>query len=46
MSDVILTMKNINKQFPGVKALSDVDLEIRAGEVLALMGENGAENLL
>ncbi|NLJ95497.1 MAG: sugar ABC transporter ATP-binding protein [Clostridiaceae bacterium] len=42
MSDVILTMKNINKQFPGVKALSDVDLEIRAGEVLALMGENGA----
>lgn len=38
----ILMMKNISKSFPGVKALSNVDLEIRKGEVHALMGENGA----
>jgi ribose transport system ATP-binding protein len=42
MGDVILTMKGIDKKFPGVQALSHVDLEIREGEVLALMGENGA----
>lgn len=42
MGDVILTMKGIDKSFPGVQALSHVDLEIRKGEVLALMGENGA----
>ena len=39
---VILTMKGIDKSFPGVHALDHVDLEIRKGEVLALMGENGA----
>lgn len=38
----ILLMKNISKSFPGVKALSNVDLELYKGEVLALMGENGA----
>lgn len=42
MGDVILTMKGIEKSFPGVHALKGVDLEIRKGEVLALMGENGA----
>ncbi|HHV31608.1 sugar ABC transporter ATP-binding protein [Caproiciproducens sp. LBM24188] len=42
MGDVILTMKGIDKRFPGVQALSGVNLEIRKGEVLALMGENGA----
>ena len=42
MGDIILTMKNIDKSFPGVQALDHVDLEIRKGEVLALMGENGA----
>lgn len=35
-------MKNITKSFPGVKALSNVDLDLYAGEVLALVGENGA----
>ena len=35
-------MKNINKAFPGVQALSDVTLKARAGTVHALMGENGA----
>ena len=38
----IVEMKNINKEFPGVKALSNVDLDVRKGEVHALVGENGA----
>ncbi|MEE0425809.1 MAG: sugar ABC transporter ATP-binding protein [Blautia sp.] len=42
MGEVILTMKGIDKSFPGVHALDHVDLEIRKGEVHALMGENGA----
>ena len=35
-------MENISKSFPGVRALDDVTLEVRGGEVHALMGENGA----
>ena len=35
-------MKHITKEFPGVKALSDVSLRVRPGSVHALMGENGA----
>ncbi|WP_153730472.1 sugar ABC transporter ATP-binding protein [Sporosarcina obsidiansis] len=42
MNPVLLSMKNISKSFPGVKALSNVDLELKHGEVLALVGENGA----
>ena len=42
MGEVILTMKEIDKSFPGVHALDHVNLEVRSGEVLALMGENGA----
>ena len=38
----LLRMRNIVKNFPGVKALKGVDLDVRAGEVHALMGENGA----
>lgn len=38
----ILEMRNINKEFPGVKALVDVDLTVHEGEVHALVGENGA----
>ncbi len=37
-----MTMKGIDKSFPGVHALKGVDLEIKKGEVHALMGENGA----
>ncbi|HWO96554.1 MAG TPA: sugar ABC transporter ATP-binding protein [Bacillus sp. (in: firmicutes)] len=39
---VLLEMKNIHKEFPGVKALDDVKLNIKAGEVHILLGENGA----
>ena len=39
---VLLKMEKINKYFPGVHALTDVDLEVRPGEVHALIGENGA----
>ncbi|MDO4323783.1 MAG: sugar ABC transporter ATP-binding protein [Lachnospiraceae bacterium] len=40
--DVVLTMRNISKNFPGVKALQNVDFTLRKGEIHALMGENGA----
>ena len=40
--DVILEVKGISKHFPGVQALSEVDLDIRRGEVHAVVGENGA----
>ncbi|WP_025027292.1 xylose ABC transporter ATP-binding protein [Caldalkalibacillus mannanilyticus] len=39
---VALEMKNITKEFPGVKALSNVSLSVKKGEVHALCGENGA----
>jgi ABC-type sugar transport system ATPase subunit len=39
---VVLSMRNITKRFPGVLALSDVSLDVRVGEVHALVGENGA----
>ncbi|MFA9379021.1 MAG: multiple monosaccharide ABC transporter ATP-binding protein [Lachnotalea sp.] len=42
MSDVILEMKNITKDFSGVKALDDVNLIVKRGEIHALCGENGA----
>ena len=41
----ILKLTQINKSFPGVKALSDVNLTVKKGEVHALVGENGAANL-
>ncbi len=41
-SEYRLQMKGITKQFPGVLALDNVDLEVKKGEVLAVIGENGA----
>ncbi|HHX66481.1 MAG: multiple monosaccharide ABC transporter ATP-binding protein [Miniphocaeibacter sp.] len=42
MSNYILQMKNITKEFPGVKALDNVNLNVREGTVHAIVGENGA----
>nr|WP_062339610.1 multiple monosaccharide ABC transporter ATP-binding protein [Herbidospora sakaeratensis] len=39
---VLLEMRSITKTFPGVTALSDVNLEVRQGEIHAICGENGA----
>ncbi len=42
MSEALLQMRGIGKAFGGVKALEDVRLMLRSGEIHALMGENGA----
>ena len=42
MDQIVLEMKDIDKRFSGVHALKGVNLELREGEVHALMGENGA----
>ena len=41
-NNVVLSMHDISKTFPGVKALQHVDFTLRKGEIHALMGENGA----
>jgi putative multiple sugar transport system ATP-binding protein len=41
-AEPILQMKNITKTFPGVKALTDVNLSVMPGEIHAVVGENGA----
>lgn len=42
MSNTILRLNNLSKEFPGVKALNEVSFSLDEGEVLALLGENGA----
>ncbi len=42
MTNTILEMRGITKTFPGVKALSDVNLDVREAEIHAIVGENGA----
>ena len=41
-NDIVLSMRNISKSFPGVRALHNVDFTLYKGEIHALMGENGA----
>ncbi len=42
MGDLILEMRHITKEFPGVRALQDVTFQVEKGEIHALVGENGA----
>ena len=42
MSDYVIEMLNITKDFPGIRANDDITLQLRKGEVHALLGENGA----
>jgi putative multiple sugar transport system ATP-binding protein len=42
MENLILSMRSITKEFPGVKALSDVTIDVKRGEIHAICGENGA----
>ncbi|HJF33923.1 MAG TPA: sugar ABC transporter ATP-binding protein [Sporosarcina psychrophila] len=42
MNEYILEMNDISKEFPGVKALSNVNFKVRKGEIHCLVGENGA----
>lgn len=42
MSNTILKLTNIAKEFPGVRALDDINFSLEKGEVHALLGENGA----
>ena len=39
---LLMSAKNVTKQYPGTLALNDVSVDIYAGEVLGLIGENGA----
>ncbi len=42
MADPLLVMRDINKRFHGVQALSAASLEVEPGEIMALIGQNGA----
>ena len=42
MSDYVIEMLNITKEFPGIMANDDITLQLRKGEIHALLGENGA----
>ena len=42
MKDVILELQDLTKEFPGVRALDRVNIQVKRGEIHALCGENGA----
>ena len=41
-SEYVIEMLNITKEFPGIKANDNITLQLRRGEIHALLGENGA----
>ena len=41
-SEYIIEMRNITKEFPGIKANDNITLQLKRGEIHALLGENGA----
>ncbi len=42
MSEYVIEMLNITKEFPGIRANDDITLQLKRGEIHALLGENGA----
>ena len=42
MTRPLLAIERLSKTFPGLQALSDVDLAVRSGEIVALVGQNGS----
>ena len=42
MAEYVIEMLNITKEFPGIKANDNITLQLRPGEIHALLGENGA----
>ena len=42
MSDSLLSLKNVSKEYSGNRVLKDINIELKKGEILALIGENGA----
>ena len=40
--EYVIEMLNITKQFPGIKANDDISIQLKKGEIHALLGENGA----
>ncbi|MBQ6621773.1 MAG: ATP-binding cassette domain-containing protein, partial [Mogibacterium sp.] len=42
MSEYIIEMNHIRKEFPGIVANDDITLQLKKGEIHALLGENGA----
>ena len=45
-NDYIIEMLNITKEFPGIKANDNITLQLKRGEIHALLGENGAGKYL
>ena len=45
-AEALLSLRGVSKAFGSVQALSDIELEVNRGEVVALLGDNGAGNHL
>ena len=42
MTDALIELRHVGKRFAGIRALDDVSLTVRRGEILCLAGENGS----